>query len=301
MLASLVNGEEGARVSMQDRGLAYGDGVFETVRVANGRPALWRRHLARLEAGCARLGIPPQTAAVERDAARLLDGLKSGQNNNQNDSQNSSQGGSQNNGPNGGDARRAPTACVLKIVVTRGGGARGYRPPAGAKPSRLLWLDDAPRWPAHYATRGVAVRVCQQRLADAPELAGIKHLNRLPQVLARMEWEDDYQEGLMLDRDGRVVEGTMSNVLAFDGERLLAPRVARCGVAGVMRAHLLDGARGLGLRAAEADLTPDALARADGAALCNSLIGLWPIARLGARALPLHAKTAALAELAAAI
>lgn len=244
----LINGQPQHQLDAGDRGLLYGDGLFETLAVTEGRPQHWERHLRRLSAGCERLRIPlPDTALLEAEAARLCR-----------------------------DAQRA----VLKLVLTRGAAGRGYRMPLEASPTRLLALYPWPDYPARYYTEGVEVRVCQTRLGLNPALAGIKHLNRLEQVLARAEWGDEVQEGLMLDTEGGVVEGTMSNVFLVAGGRLLTPVLTRAGVAGIMRERILEAAGGQGI---DVEVRPLGLAdceAAEGLFLTNSLIGIWPVRRL---------------------
>ena len=252
----LLDGREGGCLDPLDRGLQYGDGLFETVAVWRGRPLLWERHLARLAAGCRRLGLPlPGPASLAEEARRLCAGVGRG---------------------------------VLKVVLTRGSGGRGYAPPVPSRPRRLLSLHPWPPWPAAWWREGVRVRWCGLRLAEQPALAGLKHLGRLEQVLARGEWEDPaVAEGLLLDRRGRVAEGTATNLLVLRGGRLLSPALEGCGVAGVIRGLILEeAAPALGLAAALAPLRPRDLEGAEGLALCNSLVGLWPVRELAGRPVP---------------
>ena len=232
-----------------DRGLQYGDGLFETVKVEGGSPEFWDRHLERLAEGCERLGLAaPETDVLAREAARLCAGNE---------------------------------RCVLKIIVTRGAGGRGYGSPESPVPTRILsrhpWPDYAPAaW-----REGVVVRVCSARLATQPLLAGIKHLNRLEQVMARREWDDPaIAEGLMLDTDGFVVDGTMSNLFIVAGGRLATPDLSLCGVAGVMRAVVLEAAAKLAGPAEVTRLTLDQVRAADEVFVTNSLVGIWPVREL---------------------
>lgn len=248
-----IDGVPAASVPVADRGLQYGDGLFETIAVVDGGPCLWDRHLARLRAGCARLAIPaPAVDALAAEALGLTRGVERG---------------------------------VLKLILTRGDGGRGYRAPAPARPRRILMLTP---WPDHlesWRSTGVRARYCRTRLGHQPLLAGLKHLNRLEQVLARSEWDDPkVGEGLMLDLDGRVVEGTQTNLFALVEGRLLTPRLDRCGVAGVARGLVLDEAARLGLAAVETDVEPQHLADAQALFLTSSLAGIWPVSELDGRA-----------------
>ena len=239
---------ESELVPASDRGLQYGDGVFETVAVAGGRPQLWHLHMQRLQEGCRRLGITmPSVELLQAEAARLCDG----------------------------QAR-----AVLKIIITRGSGGRGYRPAADAQPRRILSLHPWPDYPPQWATDGVAVRLCTTRLGINPQLAGLKHLNRLEQVLGRAEWDDGaIAEGLMLDAEGHVIEGTMSNLFMVRGGVVHTPTVDRCGVAGVMRTRLLELLKQQGVRCEMRTLELTELGTADEVFLCNSIIGIWPVRR----------------------
>lgn len=245
----LVDGQEQAHISAADRGLQYGDGLFETIAVSSGQPRLWERHLRRLASGCARLGIEgidPQQ--LRNDAQRTCEGLREG---------------------------------VLKVIVTRGEGRRGYRPEHTAKATRIVATYPWPAYPEAYWQQGVAVRVCTTRLGRNAALAGMKHLNRLEQVLARGEWDDpQIAEGLMLDDGGHVIAGTMTNVFVVVADRLVTPALDACGVAGVMRGVILDIAAELALPWEEGAVSRRELRQADEVFLCNALIGMWPVRRI---------------------
>lgn len=228
-------------VPIDDRGLAYGDGLFETVLVRDGEPLLWPEHMARLERGCHALGIPlPVKAELDGLPALAGAGLK-----------------------------------VLKLVLTRGSGGRGYRSPSPAEP-RLVWQVAGFAPQARHWETGVRVRQCRLRLGIQPLLAGLKHLNRLENVLARSEWDDPgIAEGLLCDSQGRLVEATCMNLVWQRGGRLETPGLEACGVAGTLRAALM--AR---LPIAEVAAGPEALIDAEAVWLCNSVQGVWPVVRL---------------------
>lgn len=239
-----VNGSPGDSLSPLDRGLAYGDGLFETIRVKGGIAVRLSRHLARLSSGCERLGL-----AVDLDEARdEIERFSAGQNG------------------------------VVKLIVTRGVGQRGYRPSPMARATRVLVQAPAPDYPASHAIDGIRLYPCQTRLAEQPLLAGLKHLNRLEQVLARAEWSSEaFAEGLMRDTSGRVIEGVFSNLMMIRKDQLITASLVRCGVAGVMRAEILSLAPSMGLSAVETDVTIDDFIRSDEIFLCNSLYGIWPV------------------------
>jgi 4-amino-4-deoxychorismate lyase len=253
-LAALVNGAKADGLSIADRGLQYGDGLFETIVVRDGAPCLWQEHLARLRLGAARLAIPlPDAGLLLGECLTLTQGAEAG---------------------------------VVKLIVTRGPGGRGYRPPPRPLPTRILALYPPPAPPAGGREAGVQVRWCRTALGENPRLAGIKHLNRLEQVLARAEWDTNgggCAEGLMCDCRGRVIAGTMTNVFVHAGGRLLTPRLDTCGVAGTVRGLVLRLASQFGIEVAEADLRPADLHAADGLFLTNAVIGVWPVRALGVR------------------
>ena len=249
-----LDGVEVGNQAPLDRGLEFGDGLFETIAILGGRPRLLERHLARLGAGCARLGIaPPPLPALGAELSH---------------------------------AAATAGAGLVKLIVTRGDGGHGYAPSAGAPHRHVLALPARLR-PESWAAQGVAARLCTTRLAEQPLLAGLKHLNRLEQVLARAEWTDPaIAEGLMLDVQGRLVCGTMTNVFIVLGEELVTPALGRAGVAGVMRAALIEAFRTAGTRVIERDVDPSELAAARELFLTNALIGAWPVRRLAASRWP---------------
>lgn len=250
-----IGGEPAPAIPPGDRGLAYGDGLFETMRVHAGGVPWWDAHLARLAAGAARLGLPMPDAAWFADAAAGL-------------------------------LAQAPREAVLKLVLTRGDGGRGYAPPAAPRPTVLMSLHDLPP-PLPPA---ITLRWCELRLARQPALAGLKHLNRLEQVLARREWtEADVHEGLMLDTAGEVACATAANVFAFVAGRWCTPPVDQTGVAGLARAWVLEQGGAVEHRLSAADIEG-----ADALFLCNAVRGILPVGRLGARSWAPHPATRAL-------
>jgi 4-amino-4-deoxychorismate lyase len=243
LATALYRGRERiAALDPGDRGLAYGDGVFETVLVHAHQAVWWPAHWARLARGAARLGIGvPQREWLEAELGPLLSS--------------------------------APDEAVLKLILSRGAGGRGYAADAAAEPTLVLSMHHAPPPPSG----ALALRWCATRIAIQPELAGIKHLNRLEQVLARAEWRDPtIHEGLMLD--------TAANVFARIGGRWLTPPVDRRGVAGVARAWVLANAPD----AAEAELSPRQVESAESLFLCNAVRGILPVGSLDGKSWAPH-------------
>jgi len=252
MTLTLVNGEPAASIPADDRGFSYGDGVFRTLTVRGGAVPLWARQYAKLASDCRALGIdPPSETALLADVHHV--------------------------------AGRMPD-CVLRITVTRGSGGRGYVLPAAVVPRRIVAASALPDIPEEFAVRGIAVRYCTLRLAAQPRLAGIKHLNRLENVLARAEWNDpEIAEGLLCDAEGSVIEGTRCNLFLAERGALVTPDLSRCGVAGVTRDAIMELAHAHGTACRIEPVSRERLEAADEVMLVNSLIGVWPVARLEER------------------
>ena len=249
-----IDGRADGVLAPLERGLHYGDGLFETIACLEGRPRLLGRHLERLAHGCERLGIGfPGREALGREILAVA-----------------------------GEARRA----VVKVLLTRGAAvARGYAVAGSERPTRVTlryrWESEDPA----LARDGVRVRIAQLRLGENAHLAGLKHLNRLEQVEARREWSDpDIAEALMFSSSGRLVSGVMSNVFLVEAGRVRTPRLDRCGVAGIKRAAVLRAAARLGIAAEEAALEAGDLARAHEIFLTSALIGVRPVRELAGRA-----------------
>ena len=231
--------------SLKDRGLAYGDGLFETIAVKAGCPRLLELHMQRLALGCSRLTITADHALIRSELLAYAHQMGEG---------------------------------VLKLILTRGDGLRGYGASPEAQPRRILQASPSAAYPLANARDGVALYDCATRLSEQPLLAGLKHLNRLEQVIARSEWQDPaYAEGLMRDTSGRVIEGVFSNVFLVRDGMLLTPDLQRSGVAGVMRAALLAEAERLAIPCHVTDISLEQLQQADELFVCNSVYGVWPV------------------------
>lgn len=246
MRRSVVNGEPTDQIQIMDRGLQYGDGLFETLRVQDGQIPLWPYHWQRLLSGCERLGIPrPDQDVLIHEMNALVSTTEQ---------------------------------ATLKLILTRGTGVRGYAVPEPTHPSRILILSDRPDYPQAYWQTGIRVFPCKTRLGINPLLAGIKHLNRLEQVLGRNEWQgQEYQEGLLQDIEGHIIEGTISNVFWLKDGQVYTPDLSRCGVEGVMRKIVIELARDHSMLIKVGSWSKSELLDAEEIFISNSLIGLWPV------------------------
>ncbi len=245
----LLNGESRHLVDVSDRGFQYGDGLFETLEVLQGKALFLDRHLQRLTDGCQRLLLPPPDwQLLQQEAQQLISNTEHG---------------------------------VLKIIITRGVGGRGYRQPDAIVPTRLLSLHPYPQYPSALQSQGIVTRFCDQLLSINPSLAGIKHLNRLEQVLARAEWRDEaIQEGLMRDSNGHLIEGTMSNLFMVKNAVLYTPALTQSGIAGIVRQLVLEFAEQISLPVSIQSLNKDQLLQADEVFVTNSVIGIWPVKQI---------------------
>ncbi len=237
-----INGRRVSTIDHRDRGLQYGDGLFETMCVRRGAVRLIDYHLDRFQQGCRRLQIE---APPER---QLRDEL--------------------------GQAAALRVSGVIKLILTRGVGARGYRPSGRERTTRILSIAALLRAQGRSNDQAVIVRMCRMKLGINESLAGLKTLNRLESVLARSEWRDKrIMEGLLRDADGNIVCGTMSNLFLRRGNVLMTPLLDRCGVAGVMRRWVLTQAPRLGLKAALRRVSLQDLQGAEEVFLTNALSG----------------------------
>ncbi len=257
---TLINGQASNSIGVADRGLAYGHGVFETFLVLDGTLVFYAEHMQRLLSGCKRLGIPHSQLLqqLEQDLQSLQ--FPSGR-------------------------------AVLKLILTCGSGGRGYLTPDTASPVRILMLSPMPEYPDK-PDQGIRARWCHTRLACQPLLSGIKHLNRLEQVLARNEWRDpSIREGLVCDTSGYVIEGTMSNLCFIRDGYFCTPALDQSGVEGIIRNQLLQLAAEQGLGVEIDNFTSQDVESADELFVCNSLIGIWPIVELGDRQFAMGQRT----------
>lgn len=247
----LINGNFNQAISPFDRGFAYGDGVFRTIKMVGGLPQHWPQHYQKLVADCAAINIVcPSAELLMSDLSQLFLA----------------------------DSETENHAAVAKIIITRGEGNRGYTPPAITAPTRVVLKSDLPDYPESRFSDGVTLMVCETRLAAQPKLAGIKHLNRLENVLARMEWHNpDIAEGIMLDMQANVIECTAANIFARFGDVLLTPDLRQCGVAGITRQRVLDLAPALSLKASVEAFNLEKLYQADEVVICSSLYGAWQV------------------------
>ncbi len=247
----LVNGRLQNSLPVSDRGLQYGDGVWETLLISSGKSILLDEHLERLNWGCRVLKILGLDEKILRQEIAFL--------------------------------TQDISHCILKIIITRGSGGRGYSAQGLNKPTRLLALHKLPENIENYRHNGIKIQYCHTQLTHNSLLAGFKHLNRLEQVLARSELVNDCQEGLVSDIQGNIIEGTMSNVFLILGQQIITPSLEQCGIKGIMRAYIISLLAKENIDVIERCVSMQDIDNANGIFFTNSVIGLWFVVKLNER------------------
>lgn len=242
----LINGQPADSLIASDRAIQYGDGVFTTIRIKDGELAFWSEHQRRLEQGLARLGIDfHEWDALGACSVKQAIGHSD---------------------------------AVLKILISRGSGGRGYLPPS---PAKANWIISLHPMPSHYALwrqQGISLHLSPIQLAKQPLLAGIKHLNRLEQVLIRQHAQrQGWLDALVCDTDGMLVESSVANVFWRIGNTWYTPELSYAGVDGIMRQHLMRILQKQGDSLYQVRCAPSCLAQATQLLLCNSLMGVVPV------------------------
>jgi 4-amino-4-deoxychorismate lyase len=260
----MINGIAADYLNINDRAIHYGDGLFETILCSNNRLFYWHRHYQRLQLSCKKIKIrcPDEQLLLSDIKNLLLENENTASNNH-----------------------------VIKIIITRGSGERGYKVTKAMTPARLVFLSDvATDYSSLLSARLFAgeLYLCQQQVSINESLAGLKHLNRLENVMARNEWGDTARygddehaivDGLMLNANQHVIEGTMSNYFAVKDNQLFTPDLGQGGIKGVMRDVVIDIADNMGMAVSIVNLRVDELLAMDELFITNSLIGMKSITR----------------------
>jgi len=243
---NLINGKAFDQIEVFDRALHYGDGVFETIAIQDGKVLCFDEHLNRLEKGCKKIKIPVQDKKIIKNEILSL--------------------------------TENTDRAVVKIIITRGQGGRGYKIPDNIESTRIISLFPWPDYSSELSIFGIKTKLCNYRYSNNPVLAGIKHLNRLEQILARAEWGDKkIIEGIVMNSDNYIIEGTMSNIFCILEKTLYTPDLSLCGIEGIVREKIINLADKLKFKIEIKKITLDFLLNAEEIFMCNSLIGIWPI------------------------
>ncbi|MGB0450029.1 MAG: aminodeoxychorismate lyase [Porticoccaceae bacterium] len=249
-----INGVEADSLPVADRGTNYGHGLFETMLLSAGEIPLWQCHSSRLMADAPALGLSISKDILDHNLEKFLTLLKG----------------------------QSLGSGIVKLMVTAGTGGRGYASPEKLSPQVICQFSPLPENLFQSRREGIALTQCQYRLPANPLLAGIKHLNRLDQVLARAEWGDEYADGLMFSQQGILVEATSANIFIKTADSgWLTPVLDQAGVRGVMRGLLLERLfNQAGLQVSEGTIGPQQLATASELFICSSVRGLLPVTEI---------------------
>ena len=258
---SLINGVFSNKVSVFERGLAYGDGLFETMSWQNfnikecpNKVEFWTRHLQRIFMGCRTLSIkPPNTKILDNYKNKILKkantlGLNKG---------------------------------ILKIIITRGIGGRGYKYDKDIKPTIIFLAFPISMYPEKFYKKGVSVKFCDSKLSSNENLVGLKHLNRLDSVLARAEWNNQkIFEGLFCDDKENIIEGTMTNIFLVRENTLYTPEIKKSGINGIMRQVVIDNYKNFFDQIKITKISRNNIRKFQQIFLTNSVLKIMPVAKI---------------------
>ena len=257
-----INGKLTNKISVEDRAVQYGDGVFETIAVKENLMELWKEHYQRLSKGCKVLKIKcPSELFLKKEISKFVKKIKKNK-------------------------------FILKIIISRGIGGRGYNPPKKEKPTRILGAYNWPDYPKVNFKKGIKMDVCKTRIATQPFLSQIKHLNRLEQIIARSEWQaKNISESIMLDFNENVIEGTMSNIFGVKKNIFYTPNIKFGGVEGIMRGVILKLLKKNKEKYVIKEITLKEFLKFDEVFVCNSIFGIWPVIKVSKKKFSFGEKT----------
>ena len=263
-----VNGKISKTIDVQDRSVQYGDGVFETIAVKEKSLEFWKEHYQRLNKGCKILKIRcPSEIFLKKEINKFLKETKK-------------------------------KKLVLKIIISRGVGGRGYNPPRNTKPTRILGIYDWPSYPQINFTKGIQMDICKTRISVQPTLSEIKHLNRLEQIIARLEWQSKaISESIMLDSNNNVIEGTMSNFFGVKKNVFYTSTTKSAGVEGIMRRIILKLLKKNKKKYIIKKITLKEFLKFDEIFMCNSIFGIWPVIKISKKNFSFGKKTKEIIDL----
>ena len=263
-----VNGKISKTIDVRDRSVQYGDGVFETIAVKEKSLKFWKEHYQRLNKGCKVLQIKcPPEIFLKKEINKFLRKTKK-------------------------------EKLVLKIIISRGVGGRGYNPPRNTKPTRILGIYDWPNYPLKNFTKGIQMNICKTRISDQPTLSEIKHLNKLEQIIARLEWQSKaISESIMLDSNDNVIEGTMSNFFGVKENVFYTSTIKFAGIEGIMRGVILKLLKKNKKKYIIKKITLKEFLKFDEIFMCNSIFGIWPVIKISKKNFSFGKKTKEIIDL----
>jgi len=259
---SLINGIASDYLNINDRSIHYGDGLFETILCSNNKLYYWSQHYQRLQASAEKLKIAcPQEQLLLDDITKLIDNNKAGSK----------------------PGFISEAAYAIKVIVSRGAGERGYKFSKNTTASRFVFLSGLEADYSSFLSKRLLsgeLFICKQQVSINENLAGLKHLNRLENVMARNESKAGHIDGLMLNANQHVIEGSMSNLFAIKDKQLLTPDLSLSGVNGITRGIIIELASKSNIKTSVINLTIDHLSCMDELFISNSLIGMKSVTKL---------------------
>lgn len=249
-----VNGQAQTTVSALDRGILYGDSIFETAALYEGQILQLSAHIERLQKGLNALGIDLDLALIKADIDLFLKQI---------------------------DDNSLLAKSVFRITITRGEQSRGYKPIKGAPATRILSLHSWPNYSADSFNNGLNVGLSDVVLSEQLALAKIKHGNRLEQVLAAANLQDCYDDAFMLNQAGELISATKGNVFIKCADQWLTPIIDKSGIAGITRDAIIQWFAGNNIACKESRINYNTLltdsSSLQNAFICNSILGLAPV------------------------
>ena len=239
---AIINGKEQSNISIFNRNFQYGDGLFETCVVNNNQILFWEKHLSRLDIGCRKLKIKNIEEEIWLKDIKKALSLTSKKN------------------------------CVLKLILSRGNSQRGYSYPDDILPVRVVIVSEMKNV---QAKESFSLEYASSGYHSNPNLAGIKHCNRIEQILARSSLKRD--EAIMLDENQNIISVTQGNIYFIFGQSLVTPKLDRCGVIGSRRSLILELAESIELNVEEGNVSMNDAKKADEAFISNSIMGIQSV------------------------
>jgi len=244
-------------ISSSDRAFNYGDGVFTTLLINEHKVELLPYHISRLEHDAAAIKLNIDIYALEAAIAEQVKAIESA------------------------SSENASPKYVLKVHVSGGQAGRGY---ARSEDSEALIRFSQHPYPVHYdslANEGVAVICAQTRLAIQPLLAGVKHMNRLEQVLVKHEVDDaGANDAIVCDTQDNIIEASAGNVFFYLNEQWYTPSLKGSGVNGVVRQCLIDSLLDDNCALNVGEYDPSYLRNASAVVITNALMGVMPVRQI---------------------
>ncbi len=242
---AIINGQEQSNISIHNRNFQYGDGLFETCVVKDNRILFWDKHLFRLDAGCERLKIKNLDESIWLNDVKKALSLTSTNN------------------------------CVVKLILSRGNSQRGYSYPDDISPVRIVIVSELRNL---QSKKTFSLDYAESGYHSNPILAGIKHCNRIEQILARVSLKRD--EAIMLDENQNIISVTQGNIYFIFGQRVVTPKLDRCGVIGSRRSLILDLAESLEMNVEQVNISINEVKKADEVFISNSIIGIQSVSSI---------------------